>query len=369
MCKDRARAFTVTIEPHQGCNLQCRYCYSDNQRCGVMRPELLELSLRKVVRHAEGHGFDEIHFVWHGGEPLLAGVGFFERILDILDRLGCSLLYRHFIQTNGLLLDDTFCSFFRDAGFEVGVSLDGPPDIHNRFRVDRNGRGTHKAVLKAIQLLEDHQVPVGFNIVISRASLGHERRIYEFFKDLGYGFRANPMISPRDAGSAGRFLLRGGEYGKFLCILFDLWIDTGEVGFRVSPLDIYFRSLLEDEPTECRHKFSCFENHLGIKQSGEVVLCATFQDLAIGNIRDATIDEILAGHTSQNLKRRSETLAGCKSCSYWKLCHGGCPANSCSLHGDPMEKDPFCKDYRIVFDHLRRVMEMSCIMGRTKAVQ
>ena len=224
---DANGAFTLILEPVKRCNLSCLYCYSDDSGAGVMSRQTLQTALEKTARYAERQGFREIHLLWHGGEPLLAGLGFFRAAMKILGGLASDLEFRHYLQTNGLLLDYDFCAFFRDHEFQIGISLDGPQVLHDSMRIGADGQGSHAAVLGKVRLLEEQGVSVGFNATVTRRSLGQEKAIYQYFQDLGHGFRVNPMIpgaQPGDLGAilaaaggirriSGPFIRRLGQYG------------------------------------------------------------------------------------------------------------------------------------------------------------
>ena len=355
--------FTVMFEPVKSCNISCRHCYSNIKHGGLMSGEVLNLALEKIISYTKQTGFKEIHFIWHGGEPLLAGIDFFKQAMETVNRLFSAVCCRHFIQTNGLLLNDEFCSFFRDMNFEVGVSLDGPPDIHDKLRVAVEGTGTHKEVLNKVSLLEKHGVPPGFCAVVSGLSKGHEERIYQFFKKLGYGFRVNPLIPPRDYNESREFLLKEGEYGKFLCRLFDVWTRTETGRIKVSPLDSYLRAILTGEPTECQHQASCVGSHIGIRPGGDAVLCSRYEKYILGNIREMSINDIFASPLCNEIKRRANDLVKCRSCENRCICHGGCPHNTVVFHHNIMDRDPFCKDYRIIFNHIRSAVKQYSNVG------
>jgi len=356
MPENDSKIFTLMVEPYGDCNLRCCHCYYDLQNGSVMGIEDFTLVVEKVAHYIEKKGFRKIHFIWHGGEPLLAGINFFRQAIGIINNTISQVQQRHFIQTNGLLLDDEFCRFFRDMNVEVGISLDGPPDLHDRLRVDSNGNGTHAAVMVKIRLLEKHHVPLGFNAVISRAGIGHEQRLYRFFQEMGYGFRVNPIIPGRNQDILDEYLFQKGEYGEFLCRLFDMWTHTETRRINVSPLDIYLRSVLDDETSECQHQHSCVGTHIGIRPSGEAVLCSRFQNYGFGNILKKSMADIVSSLSSRQIKSRANALNDCRSCENWSICHGGCPCNSVACGHSLMEKDPFCKDYQIIFAHIRSVL-------------
>ena len=154
-------AFTLILEPVKRCNLSCRYCYSDGAGAGVMSRQTLQTALEKTARYAERQGFREIHILWHGGEPLLAGLGFFRAAMKILHGLASDLKFHHYLQTNSLLLDHDFCAFFHDHEFQIGISLDGPQVLHDSMRIGADGQGSHAAVLEKVRLLEEQGVSSG----------------------------------------------------------------------------------------------------------------------------------------------------------------------------------------------------------------
>jgi uncharacterized protein len=354
-CNDRA-AFTLILEPVKSCNLRCLYCFSDCTGTGVMPRLTLKTALEKTARYAEEHAFREIHLLWHGGEPLLAGLGFFRAAGEILDGLPSNLRFRHYLQTNGLLLDDDFCAFFRDHDFQIGISLDGPQFLHDAMRLDANGEGSHAAVLEKVRLLEEQGVPAGFNAVVTRRSLGQEEAIYRYFQDLGYGFRLNPMIPGRNPDASAPYLLKPGEYGAFLCRVFDIWTGTAHRRVMVSPLDLYLEATLRGRPYECQQQRTCAGSHLGVRPSGEVVLCSRFETHPLGNIHDREIQELFALPFGDDIRRRAEALSDCQTCQHWSICYGGCPLNALVFGHDYMAKDPFCKDYQLIFARIHRAL-------------
>jgi uncharacterized protein len=349
-------SFTLILEPVKQCNLRCRYCYSDGAEPGVMSRRTLQTALEKTARYAERRGFREIHLLWHGGEPLLAGLGFFREALKIIDGLASDLRFHHYLQTNGLLLDPDFGAFFRDHEFQIGISLDGPQVLHDALRLDADGQGTHAAILEKVRLLEAQGVSMGFNAVITRRSLNQEEALYRFFQGLGYGFRVNPMIPGRHPGTSAPHLLQPGEYGSFLCRLFDVWAGTAHQRVMVSPLELYLNAILSGVPYECQQQETCAGSHLGVRPSGDVVPCSRFPTQPLGNIHDRNLQELVAAPFCEDMRRRAETLSSCHSCQHWSICHGGCPLNALVFDRDHMAKDPFCKDYQLIFAKIRRAL-------------
>ena len=164
------------------------------------------------------------------------------------------------------------------------------------------------------------------------------------------------MVPGRNPETSAPYLLQPGEYGGFLCRLFDEWISTERQRVRVSPLDLYLEAMLGEGPSECQQQGTCAGSHLGVKPSGDVGLCSRFETHLLGNIHDREIQELVASSFCEDIRRRAETLSDCHPCRYWSICHGGCPHNASVFNHDHMAKDPFCKDYQLIFARIHRAL-------------
>ena len=338
-----------------------------------------------LAQYAHRKGFEELHCVWLGGEPLLAGIPFFERVAAQTAALSPQIPLRHFVQTNGLLLDDAFCRFFKDAHIHLGVSLDGPQDIHDAFRKTPDGQPTHGRVLESLALLRRHGVDFGCAAVVTPKTLGRESEVYDFFRNLGCGFRVNPQIpGPRipgpqipgpkipgppilgsqSCGSRNSGILGADpachmdpeDYGPCLVRFFNAWSLPGPDRVNISPLDNYVRAVVTGKPSECQHQPNCAANSVGIKANGDVTLCGRFQGAAMGNLRRSSLSHLLALRESEPSRAERPLLAGCRACDHWRLCHGGCPHNAFAFGRAPLEKDPFCKAYKTIFAHIQEAL-------------
>ncbi|WDP91929.1 MAG: radical SAM protein [Desulfobacter sp.] len=348
--------FTLMLEPVGACDLKCRHCYARLRQGHAMDQDLLALILEKVRAYLAAEGMTRVNLIWHGGEPLLAGLAFFKAALEQIRKRWPGIRTSHFIQTNGLAMDKDFCCFFRDNGFQLGLSLDGPADVHDRLRVDARGKGTHDRVMKIVDLIYSADLPVGFNAVVSRASLGQEERIYKFFNGLGAGFRINPIIPGRHPEAFAALALAPGEYGRIMARFFDLWTGPHTGRVPVSPLDGYLLGISSGDTGECIHSENCAEARAAIKPHGEMALCSRFQDLGQGQIQDHSLRFLLNSGVCRQIRERAGKLKDCRSCAWRPLCHGGCPFNSHSRGRGIMEKDPFCRDYQYIFSHMAEAM-------------
>jgi len=347
--------FTVTIEPTLNCNLDCHYCYSLRSPRGTIPADVAQRTIAEIAAYARNRGFSELHCVWLGGEPLLAGIEFFKGVFSVTRNLAIPV--RHFLQTNGLLLDADFCRLFCDENVQVGISIDGPQEIHNAFRLSGDGSPTHVQVMAAISLLHKHQVAFGCVSVITSAMLGHERDVYDFFCSLGLAFRINPVI-PGKRGRGGSWQITPSAYGHSLVQFFDLWLQPGRAHVDVSPLDNFVAAVLSSEPSECQHKLCCADRTIGIAADGAVTTCSRSIGTPLGNIGKSSITELLTSRSCADQLKRSELLEDCHACKNWHICHGGCSQNALAFGADPKAKDPFCPAYKAIFAHIRSALNI-----------
>jgi len=351
------KTFTLTLEPVAACNLDCAYCYAHRETAPPPDAARFVAALDQVVRYAAAHGCDGLDCVWLGGEPLLAGIDFFTRMVAWTASAASRIDVRHFLQTNGMALDGAWCRLLREADVRLGLSLDGPRDIHDAFRRGPGGAPTFARVMDALGMLRHYGVPFGCVAVVTRQTLGRERDVYDFFCGLGCGFRINPVI-PGPEGTDRAARITPEEYGGSLVRYFDAWNVARPDRVNVSPLDNYAVSLLGGALQECQQRDSCARLSLGIKPNGDVVRCGRFQDRVLGNLADTTVEALLAGGKDDAFDGRADALASCHACVWWKQCHGGCPHNAVAFGRDIRDKDPFCAAYKMIFSHIASALSL-----------
>ena len=193
----------------------------------------------------------------------------------------------------------------------------------------------------------------GICAVASRIGLGNEKRIYQFFRNLGYGFGVNPMIPPFSDPTSRKYLFKAGEYGLFLCRLFDLWTATDTNRVTVAPLDLFIHGLLTGETPLCQQQPSCVGMSLCVKADGRALLCNRSEQPVLGNIAERSVRKMFETTFCRQLQRREEQLPACRECRYRLICHGGCPQLAMDFNGTWAAPDPFCKDYRTIWGHMR----------------
>lgn len=357
---DKRNNLTVIIKPTHACNLRCKYCYIPlGAEAGMMTYATLRKAMAQVVDVA---GYRSISFIWHGGEPLLAGLDFFKEAASVsceLRKSGYSI--RNSIQSNGTLVTDEFLDFIeKEKDFRLSFSLDGPEDINTVTRPMADGSVALNRVLDSISRIRIRRAQgAGFSIgggvicVVSRYNIGRLLDVYDFFKTHRINIKINPLVV---AGRATNDLaVTPEEYAQAMCTLFDRWIDDKDA-IDVDPFYDVMRSLITNEPSGCHASYSCAETYVSIGPLGDIYPCGRFDGMAeyrLGHIDDrggirAALDSSIH---AKMLTRRKELDRFCSGCSLEHVCNGGCPHNAV-IHGDMMTPDPFCVMYKMLYGHI-----------------
>jgi len=329
-----AREFQVMVKPIGAvCNLGCQYCYYLDKKdlyphAAQFRldDELLE---RYIVQHIAASPADAILFSWHGGEPTVLGLDYFRRIVELQRKHrppGREIL--NGIQTNGTLLDEDWCRFLATEKFSVGLSLDGTRELHDAYRIDKQGMATHKSVQQAFRLLQQERVHCDVLCVVHDRNVRQPAAVYRYFKDLGAQFLQFLPLVVRGESGVGAQSVSAQAYGAFLCAIFDEWVrfDVGRV--HIQNFDEATRPFLGMDHALCISAQTC-GNIVVLEHNGDVYACDHFVDPAhrLGNIRETPLGELLAspallefGHSKQASLPRY-----CRQCDVLALCNGGCP--------------------------------------------
>jgi uncharacterized protein len=348
----------VVVKPvGKTCNLQCRYCYefshaeqesmlqgAEGNYPSVMEKDILEETISKVLSLLPSR----VCFSWHGGEPLLAGMDFYENVVNFIEK------YRKYgqevtnsIQTNGTLLDDRWITFFQKNSFIVGVSLDGSEELHDRYRQYPDGRGTYRDVIRGIKKLEKSAVKWGI-IGVLTSDTNPEVFFDYFVRSKIFDFYANPRCD------TGAYLPRE-EYLDFMKRIFDCWLKSGNPQIRIESLDNFMWNLLGYTPRLCSMDGAC-NRFVTIEVNGDTTpgctLLSHFYERKI-NIKDADF--------SRNLRRELAAFSTrisaqeekyCSSCTWRAFCHGGCTYNKILRSGKVEGKDYYCEVYQNLFEYI-----------------
>lgn len=367
--------FTVMVKPvGPQCNLDCSYCYYTEKRRLFpsaslrIKDDLLATFIRQYM---DGHQGREITFMWQGGEPTLLGTGFFERILELQRQYRpAEKAVRNALQTNGTLLDRRWARFLRENDFLVGLSIDGPRRLHDRYRVTKKGLPTFDVVLGALRLLRDEGVDFNTLTVVHRDNAAHGKEIYRFLRGEGVRFMQFIPLVERlglDGGLAGppgqdpsaevtRWSVLPGGFGTFLCDVFDSWVrrDVGSVFVQLFEVHL---ALWAGLPSSlCVFAETC-GRCLVMEHNGDLFACDhyVYPGYRLGNLRERSLRDLADDEAQRRFGRdkRDGLPPVCRSCAYLPVCGGGCPKHRFARTPDGAAGlNYLCPSYRRYFGHV-----------------
>jgi uncharacterized protein len=343
------------------CNLACHYCYYSEKADLFpgpgrhrMSPEILETLIRRTLAESG----PAVSYGWQGGEPTLMGLPFFEKAVGYQREYGAGHTVDNSLQTNGFLLGEKWAEFLAEYNFLVGLSLDGPGHIHDRYRRRRDGRGTFETVQGKADLLLKRGVEVNVLCCVTDYSVNHPRELYEYFKSMGLKWmQFIPVLEKdkHDPRRAAPFSVDAERFGDFLCAVFDLWLDDFRDGVPTTFVR-WFESVLYTyvgvSPPECTLQSEC-GNYLLVEHNGDVYSCDFFvePEWKLGNITYASPAAMLNSRKQREFGRRKAALPGpCSSCDHLVHCRGGCPKDR--FMPDRGDGWPgLCRGYKKFFAH------------------
>lgn len=378
-------AFSLMLKPvGSRCNLRCDYCYYLGKsalyggREPVMDLRLLEIVMRSFC---EGCDLPELTVEWHGGEPLLAGMDFYRRALALERKYAGGRPVHNTLQTNGTLLTPGWAAFFRDNGFLLGLSLDGPEDIHDRYRRTAAGGGTFSSVMRGLETLLKAGTEFNTLTTVSRAGQGRGAEVYRFLKAAGSRYmQLMPVyehIAPdmRIAPPVGvdsvpaPWSVDPEAFGRYLCDIFDEWV-RGDIGeYFVLTFDAALSSWCGVQPGICTFCESCGGN-LTVEHNGDIYPCDHFvyPQWRLGNIREMSLREAATSLslTRFGLAKRTALPQSCRRCLWLRACRGGCPKHRFSTLSGEL---PLCPGYRLFYGHIAPAMDkMKALLAEGRAV-
>jgi len=343
------------------CNLRCGYCYYENplrrNTGNIMALSLVQQILYKL---AQNNGPGKTVLIWHGGEPMLAGLNFYRDVMDIeqMTEKETGVTFENRIQTNGTLLTSGWVRFFRDNNFRVGISIDGPADIHNVYRKSYGGMATLDKILEGVVLCNQHGLTFGSLAVATNVTVGRGQELFDFFTANGIrSFRVKPCYELHsESGEVLPFSIGPQEYGDLLIDLFNAWIDLDDPKVSCAPVSDYLRGLLGQRPRQCVFTRQCL-GYWGIWPSGDVYQCEYFgqEDALLGNIANESCVEILARQETSSLcKGMGLVSSKCPECKWYKICRGGCSRYDVGIG---RESNVFCLARKKVFEHISEYLK------------
>ena len=346
-----AKPLYVMLKPAGAhCNLACKYCYYleknklyPTAQRHLMSDEMLEQFTREYI---EAQTMNQVHFTWHGGEPLLRSIDFYRKAISLQQKYAGGRRIDNVIQTNGTLLTDEWCEFFAQNHWLVGISIDGPQPDHDHYRLTAAGKPSWKKVMQGIKLLKKHGVEWNAMAVVNAYNANHPLEFYRFFKENGCQFlqftpiverltrhedgRTLASLADKDEISLSEASVAPEQWGYFLCAIFDEWVrkDVGKIFVEI--FDCTLANWMGISPGICAYSKEC--GHAGVMEhNGDVYSCDhfVFPEYKLGNIRDHSLIDMLYGEQQQEFSRlkHSSLPRQCKECDMEFACHGECPKN------------------------------------------
>lgn len=375
------RSFTTMVKPGgSACNLACTYCYYlEKARLyggiePLMSPDLLETYIRQFIEACES---DTVEFCWHGGEPLMWGIDYFKRAMKLQRKYAAGKQIRNSLQTNGTLINEAWCAFLAENEFLVGLSLDGPRDIHNAHRLNRGGRPTFDKVYASSQLMRRMRVEFNTLSVVNNLCEARGSEIYRFLRDdVGSRFmQFLPAVdwinseTQKDSAQTSNTVsdiedfqrrlapwsVSSQGYGRFLCDIFDEWVrrDVGRTFVQI--FDVTLSQWCGLPSGICTMAQTCGEG-LAVEHNGDVYPCDHFvlPEYKLGNICETPLSELFDSEKRLrfSLFKRNALPAECSNCKCYHLCHGGCPG-----HRLPNGKNALCEGLKLFFAHCGPAMD------------
>ena len=360
------------------CNLDCTYCfylekehlYPDKNKNWKMDNETLRLYIKQQI---EAQSANEVIFSWQGGEPTLLGIDFYKKAIELVNEFNVeNKKVTHTFQTNGILINDEWCHFFKDNNILVGISIDGPEELHDKYRVNRSGKPTHKKVIFALNLLRQHGVEFNTLTVVNDVNVKHPEKIYRYLKSIGSNnIQFIPLLEQeaKIADKNGLLLIypeqnidseitewsvNAKEYGEFLKRVYSIWVhyDIGDIYIQM--FEHTYSAWLSGQSQMCHFSETC-GSLFALESNGDVYNCDhyVYPEHKLGNIHEIKIKEM--NSSDQNIEfglNKKKTSKDCETCKYDFLCYGGCPKHRIIFSSNGIKNhNYFCESYYAFFSY------------------
>ena len=383
------RAFNIMLKPAGSlCNLDCAYCYylDKAEIYGGREPRMSLEMLERVVRdYIAANDVPEVQFVWHGGEPLVLGLDFYRRAMEFQQKYACGKKVHNSLQTNGTLITREWAPFFRENDFLLGVSLDGPREIHDKFRRDRGGAPTFDKVLRGLELLDAEGIPFNTMSTVNAACEGRGLEVYHFLKGIGSHYmqfmpvvehvkypldaKGQPdkkqrafIVDPKEPGAQiAYWSVSDIGFGKFLCDIFDYWVRTDVGQYFVNEFDATLANYCGAQPGTCVFASTCGGNAV-IEHNGDLYPCDHFvyTDRLLGNITEHSIRELMETREMMTfgIDKRTSLPKQCRKCEHLFVCNGECPKHRFNVtEKGETGLNALCAGYKMFYAHVAPYME------------
>jgi len=361
------------------CNLKCEYCYYlekehlyPSSKDQMMSDVLLE---KFTEEYLNSQTQNEVMFTWHGGEALLRPISFYKKAIELQKKYGRGRQIENVLQTNGTMLNDAWCEFFKENNFLIGVSIDGPQEFHDEYRRNKGGLPTFVKVMKGIQLLKKHGVEYNAMAVVNDYNADYPVEFYQFFKKLDCRFiQFAPIVeriqhqdnglkltTPDEDVPVADFSVSPVQWGKFLCGLFDEWIKEDVGKFYIQMFDSTLANWVGEQPGICTLARHC--GHAGVMEfNGDVYSCDhyVFPEYKLGNLNTDTLSSMM--YSEKQLKfgtdKHDKLPRQCRECEFLFACNGECPKNRFAITQDGERGlNYLCAGWKMFYSHVAPYMD------------
>lgn len=342
----------------QNCNLNCKYCYYSSI---VGRHNDKKLSLEtvdKLISEYMKKTNGTASFIWQGGEPLLAGLDFFNEVVYLQSKYAQpNTIISNSIQTNGTLINREWANFFKKYNFVVGISVDGPGHLHDIKRKTYNGEGSFELVMSGVQQLRDSRVDFNVLTVLHQGNIDKSEELMAFYKDemfTSIQFVPCMDFKSQDPKKPANYMITPKQYGDFLCNVFDIWYKDGSPCISIRLFENLLQAFLNRDPECCLNRKTCPVT-LIVEATGDAYPCDYFinEEYKLGNINENSLDEIVNNTKYEIFLNYKKNLPNkCIKCNYLNLCNGGCPRNRNTDTPDYIGIDYFCESYLQLFNYV-----------------
>jgi len=361
--------FTLLIKPSgSDCNIDCKYCFYKDRASefGRGKQRMSDEVLEKLVKDYMPLGFPVVGFAWQGGEPTLMGVDFFQRAVELQKKYGSpGQEVSNTLQTNGVLLDDNWCRFLHENKFLLGISIDGPKEFHDQYRIDHSGSGTFDRVIRGIENCKKHKVEFSALVLQNNKNVERPEALFDFLieNELTY-LQFIPCVETEPGtGNIAHFSITPKQYGDFLCRLFDLWYEYGPEKLNIREFDSLVTYYVMGKHTICAYSKQC-AGFVVVEHRGDAFCCEFFvePEWRLGNILETPLEKLAASSIKRAFAREKQNLCNrCLLCSHLDICRGGCMKDRVRLNAeDSSTQSYFCESYKQFFDYtIPRFMQIA----------
>ncbi len=369
-------AFNIMLKPAGSlCNLGCAYCYYLDKAdiYGGKEPRMSLEMLETVIReYIAANDVPEVTFNWHGGEPLVLGLDFYRKAMELERKYADGKTVFNTLQTNGTLLTSEWADFLRENRFLVGISIDGPRDIHDKYRKDKGGAGTFDKVIHGIGLLRAHGVEFNTMSTVNKVSEGRGLEVYRFLQSLGSRYmqfmpvvehvKQRRIVSPTTEGvRLAPWSVSSLGFGQFMCDIFDYWVRNDVGRTFVGLFDATLANWCGVTPGTCAYDRTCGGNAV-IEHNGDLYPCDHFvyPQYRLGNIAETPIRSMMESprQVKFGIDKRNSLPAKCFRCKYLHLCNGECPKHRFNrTESGETGLSALCEGYYRFYGHTAPYME------------